>query len=93
MAAALAWPLEVVTAQCEALAQQGQFLVDLGVAAWPDGTVSGRYGFRHALYQEVLYRRLGSGRRVRCHRAIGARLEAGYGEQAAQIAAGVGRAL
>ena len=87
VAAALAWPLEVVTAQCEALAQQGQFLVDLGVAAWPDGTVSGRYGFRHALYQEVLYRRLGSGRRVRCHRAIGARLEAGYGAQAAQIAA------
>ena len=69
------------------LAQRGQFIEDRGLAAWPDGTVSGRYRFRHALYQEVLYERLGSGRRMRCHRAIGARLEAGYGAQAAQIAA------
>ena len=62
-------------------------LPGVGEAAWPDGTVSGRYGFRHALYQEVLYQRLGSGRRMRCHRAIGTRLEAGYGVQAARIAA------
>jgi predicted ATPase len=49
--------------------------------------VSGRYGFRHALYQEVLNRRLGSARRRRWHRALGARLESGYGAQASQIAA------
>jgi hypothetical protein len=32
--------------------------------AWPDGTVSGRYGFRHALYQEVMYKRLNAGHRA-----------------------------
>jgi predicted ATPase len=78
---------EVVEAVCERLAQRGQFLEERDLVAWPDGTVSGGYGWRHALYQEVLYRQLGSGRRARYHRAIGARLEAGYGAQVAQIAA------
>ena len=55
-----------VEAVCEGLARQGQFLEDRGLAEWPDGTVSGRYGFRHALYQEVVYQRLGAGRRARC---------------------------
>ena len=69
------------------LAQRGQFIEDRGLAAWPDGTVSGRYGFRHALYQEVLYQRLGSGRRMRCHRAIGMRLEEAYGARTHEVAA------
>ncbi len=76
--------IEVV---CERLARQGQFLEDRGLAAWPDGTVSGRYGFRHALYQEVVYQRLSAGRRARCHRLIGSREEAGYGAQASERAA------
>ena len=59
------WPPEAVEAVCEALARQGQFLEDRGLVEWPDGTVSGRYGFRHALYQEVVYQRLGAGRRAR----------------------------
>ena len=87
VAAGLPLPLDAMAVRCEGLAQRGQFIEDRGLAAWPDGTVSGRYGFRHALYQEVLYRRIGSGRRMRCHRAIGTRLEAGYGAQVAQIAA------
>ena len=78
VAAGLPLPLAAIAARCEGLAQRGQFIEDRGLAAWPDGTVSGRYGFRHALYQEVLYRRLGSGRRMRCHRAIGMRLEEAY---------------
>jgi predicted ATPase len=76
--------IEVV---CERLARQGQFLEDRGLAAWPDGTVSGRYGFRHALYQEVVYQRLSAGRRARCHRLIGSREEAGYGEGVSERAA------
>ena len=58
VAAGLPLPLDAIAARCEGLAQRGQFIEDRGLAAWPDGTVSGRYGFRHALYQEVLYRRL-----------------------------------
>jgi predicted ATPase/ABC-type cobalamin/Fe3+-siderophores transport system ATPase subunit len=78
---------DVVEAICERLAQCGQFLEDRGLAVWPDGTVSGRYGFRHALYQEVIYSRLGEGRRVRLHRLVGARLEQAYGGRAHEVAA------
>ena len=87
VAAGLPLPLDAIAARCEGLAQRGQFIEDRGLAAWPDGTVSGRYGFRHALYQEVLYRRMGSGRRMRCHRAIGMRLEAGYRARTHEVAA------
>ena len=76
-----------VEAVCERLAQQGQFLDDRGVEEWPDGTVNGRYGWRHALYQEVVYQRLGAGHRARLHRRIGEREAAGYGAHASERAA------
>lgn len=72
---------------CDELAHEGRFLREIGVAAWPDGTISGQYGFRHALYQHVLYRRLPEARRTRLHRAIGERVEAAYGERAGELAA------
>ena len=46
----------------------------------------GAYRFQHALYQQVLYESLGTARRVQLHQRIGARLEAGYGAQAGEIA-------
>jgi predicted ATPase/DNA-binding winged helix-turn-helix (wHTH) protein len=79
--------LEPVEEGCEALARRGQFLRGRDVEAWPDGTVAGRYGFRHALYQQVVYNRLPIGRRLRLHRRIGERLEAGYGARAGEQAA------
>jgi predicted ATPase len=79
--------VEDVEAACEGLAAQRQFLEDIGLAEWPDGTSSGRYRFTHVLYQHVLYERLGSARRGHLHRRIGLRLEAGYGAQAREIAA------
>jgi DNA-binding winged helix-turn-helix (wHTH) protein/tetratricopeptide (TPR) repeat protein len=82
---------EVIETICEALARRGQFVDDRGVERWPDGTASGRYGFRHALYQEVLYKRIGTGRRVRLHQLIGLREEVGYGENADGRAAGLAR--
>jgi predicted ATPase len=78
---------EAVEAQCAELAQRGQFLRAHGVEEWPDGTVTGRYGFRHTLYQQVLYERVPVARRLRLHRQIGQRLEAGYGAQAETRAA------
>ncbi len=71
---------------CDELAHEGRFLREAGVASWPDGTVSSRYGFRHALYQQVLYRRLPEARRTRLHRAIAERAEAAYGERAGELA-------
>src|SRR5499426_2196957 len=79
--------VEAVEAQCEAVAAQRHFLDDIGVAVWPDGTRGGRYRFQHALYQQVLYEQVGTGRRMQLHQRIGARLEAGYGARAGEIAA------
>jgi DNA-binding winged helix-turn-helix (wHTH) protein/tetratricopeptide (TPR) repeat protein len=87
VAAGLETTPEAVEAVCDRLARQGQFLEERGLAAWPDGTVSGRYGFRHALYQAVVYQRLSAGRRAGMHRLVGARQEVGYGTQAPEVAA------
>ena len=78
---------EAIEARCDALARRGQFLRALGVMNWPDGTVTARYVFMHALFQEILYERVPVSRRVRWHQQIGARVEVGYGPQARELAA------
>lgn len=87
IAAALQKPAEEAETCCEQLARHGQFIEGRGLAAWPDGTVSGRYGFRHALYRDVLYARMSARQRAQAHRAIGSSEERGYGERAVEIAA------
>jgi len=87
VAAGLERAVEPVEAQCEALVQRGQLVPGGGAEAWPDGTVSGRYGFVHALYQQVVYERLPVGRQMQLHRRIGLRQEVGYGAQAGARAA------
>jgi predicted ATPase len=87
VAAAVAQPVEGVEDQCAALARQGQFLRACGTDVWPDGTVAERYAFVHDLYRAMLAARVPMGRRVRWHRQIGLRLEAGYGPQARERAA------
>src|SRR5262249_3208093 len=49
----------------DVLASGGRLIEMAGIVEWPDGTVTARYRFRHALYQQVLYERLGQGRRMR----------------------------
>ena len=87
VAAAANLGIEEVEVCCDALTRRGQCIRPFGVAEWPDKTISACYRFRHALYQEVLYERVAASRRVRWHRHIGDRLEAGYGAQAREIAA------
>ena len=72
---------------CADLARKGQVLNADGIEEWPDGTVSGRYAFLHAFYQEVLYERLPPGRRANLHRRIGSTLEARYDTRTGEIAA------
>src|SRR5207249_2186702 len=79
--------VEAVEKQCAELARRKLFLQACGTEEWPDGTVATRYGFLHALYQEVLYERLPAGRRQRLHRQIGEQEEKGYGERVREIAA------
>ena len=63
-AAAVAAGLEAdattVEEHCEALVAQ-QLLRFLEVTTWPDGTVTTRYAFVHALYQQVVVRAGGGG--------------------------------
>src|SRR5262249_54930321 len=80
-------PLDAIEDACDEIARKGDFLQACGIAEWHDGTLSGRYRFRHALYQNTLYTRMAEARRLRLHRAIGERKEAGYGVRAAEIAA------
>jgi tetratricopeptide (TPR) repeat protein len=87
VAAALQVDTERVEDVCERLATQGSLVVDAGVAEWPDGSLSGRYRFRHALYRHVLYEGIAAARRVRLHRDIGRCQEAGFGVRAGEHAA------
>jgi len=78
---------DTIEAACERLARRGPFPEEQGLETWPDGTVSGRYGFRHALYQDVLYTRLGSGWQAQLHRQMGERQAQAYGARAREVAA------
>ncbi|MBI3801923.1 MAG: AAA family ATPase, partial [Deltaproteobacteria bacterium] len=70
--------LDATEARCAQLAQHGQLIEEDIFVEWPDGTLTMRYRFRHALYQQVLYTRLSMGQKVRLHRRIGERTEAAY---------------
>ena len=86
VAAALGTDTLVTERQCEHLAQQ-HVLRRLGVADWPDGTLAARYGFRHAVYQQVWHERVSPTQLQHYHRRIGERKERAYGEQAREVAA------
>ena len=87
VAAALQGEPEQVERVLEVLAAREQFIEARGLAEWHDGTFSGCYAFRHDLYRETLYRRLGAARRVQCHARIGERLALAHGERSGEIAA------
>jgi len=87
VAAGLGEDQTLVEARCDELASQHQFIQDRGVQPLPNGEVSTRYGFIHALYQNVLYERMSESRRVKLHRRIGERGEEIYGANARGIAA------
>src|SRR5262245_23276859 len=90
VAAALGEAQDRVDDRCETLAARGLVLRARGIADLSAGGVAGRYGFLHALYQQVLYERLAPARRVRLHRRIGEIEESAYGarvqEHAAELA-------
>ena len=77
----------IVEARCNELARQRQYIQECGVQELPNGEVVTRFGFVHALYQNVLYDRLPAARRVRLHRLIAERGEEVYGKRAVEISA------
>jgi DNA-binding winged helix-turn-helix (wHTH) protein/tetratricopeptide (TPR) repeat protein len=66
---------------CARLARRQQIVRAAGTQPFPDGSVSSRYEFTHALYREVCYGRLAPGRRARLHRRVGERLEALFAQR------------
>ena len=86
VAAAVTDTEEQVETRCAVLARRGQFVLDSGLVEWADGTVATEFTFIHHLYRQVLYERVPAGRQVRLHRALGARLEAGYAGESRQHA-------
>jgi predicted ATPase len=87
VAAGLEEQRERIEERCEGLAERGQFLRARGIETFADETVTGRYGFLHALYQQVLYERLTVVRRVHLHRRIGDWEEGAYGKRVSEVAA------
>lgn len=81
-AAAAGVALVDAEAICAELAERGQMVLATGVASWPDGTVSGRYAFRHSLYREVLDGTIAPLLRAQLHRRSGERIEAAYAASA-----------
>lgn len=76
---------------CEDMARRTQFLYRVGVDESPEGYLTGRYAFRHALYQEASYQRLAPAQRVHLHLRLGQHLERSHGQQAGGIAPALAR--
>ena len=87
VAAALDTDIVEVEACSETLARRQAFLRRAGIAEWPDNTTAARYGFQHALYQELWYEQVPISQRQRWQLRIGERLEQAYGAQTQEIAA------
>jgi tetratricopeptide (TPR) repeat protein len=76
---------------CDELSRRHNLIRWAGSRQFPDGTVSVRYRFAHALYREVFYRRQTPGRRAKVHLRVGERLEqyfTGHEDEAAAELAG-----
>jgi tetratricopeptide (TPR) repeat protein len=76
--------------QCEELARQQQWLSAESVERLPDGALAARYAFRHALYRQVFYQRIGALTRAQLHRRVAQSMErsraAGVAVTAAELA-------
>ena len=86
IASALGEDVVEVEGRCEALARRKCFLIERGVGEFPDGTVSARYGFIHALYVNTLYDRIPAARRAKLHKDMAERGEIIYGDHVGEIA-------
>ena len=72
---------------CDALSRRYHMVRWAGSRQFPDGSVSVRYEFTHALYREVFYHRQTPGRRAKLHLRIGERLEQLFTRHESEVAA------
>jgi DNA-binding winged helix-turn-helix (wHTH) protein len=69
----------------EELSRRHHIVKWAGTQSLPDGSMTERYEFVHALYRQVLYDRQLPGRRARVHRQIGERLAALYAQRTDEV--------
>ena len=74
-----------VEERCERLANTGFFLRRAGTTQW-DGTLAGKYAFRHALHRETLVNASPLRQRAECHLRIARAIEKAHGKGAAHPA-------
>jgi DNA-binding winged helix-turn-helix (wHTH) protein/tetratricopeptide (TPR) repeat protein len=72
---------------CDELSRRHHMVRWAGSRQFPDGTVSVRYEFTHALYREVFYHRQTPGRRAKLHLRVGERLEELFSKHESEVAA------
>jgi DNA-binding winged helix-turn-helix (wHTH) protein/predicted ATPase len=87
LAAVTDWDVLKLEELCADLARRFHFLKPGVGCELPSGEVTTRHAFTHALYQDVLYRRVGAARRAKLHQAIGEWMETAYGDRAVVVAA------
>jgi predicted ATPase/DNA-binding XRE family transcriptional regulator/energy-coupling factor transporter ATP-binding protein EcfA2 len=87
VSAVLGDDLEDVEIRCDALSSRHQFIEYFGTQLLPTGQTVSRFRFVHAVYQQFLYERMLTSRRVHAHRRIGHRGEEVYGTCTNEIAA------
>ncbi len=87
LSAPLERPIDAVESDCEQLVADGRFVVPRGAVAWPDGTVSSGYRFRHDLHRNALRGGLSPGRLSRIHRAIGERVASAFAGREGEVGA------
>jgi DNA-binding winged helix-turn-helix (wHTH) protein/tetratricopeptide (TPR) repeat protein len=75
-----------VASCCEDLVRQQHWLGSATVSARADGALDARYAFRHALYRNVFYQRIGALARAQLHRGVARALEAQPGTAPAELA-------
>jgi DNA-binding winged helix-turn-helix (wHTH) protein/tetratricopeptide (TPR) repeat protein len=78
---------EELEKRCRHLAERQQFLTYAGTRTRPGGTTSARFGFLHALYQNIIYDRLGDTTRRRLHQNIANVLHEAFHHATEQVAA------
>lgn len=75
-----------VESSCLGWARKRRLLNASEEREWPDGTRTATFSFIHALYQQVLYRRVGVAQRARLHQRLGGCLERAFAGRASEIA-------
>jgi DNA-binding winged helix-turn-helix (wHTH) protein/tetratricopeptide (TPR) repeat protein len=72
---------------CEGLSRRDLMVRPAGSQEFPDGVISERYEFVHALYREVFYARQAASSRAKLHLKIGEQLEGLFSDRLAEVAA------